>query len=397
MGRTDTGTWAKAGVAVWIGLLLALTIVTFAAPDRQSVLGYYRLGSAGFWAGTPIYTPATSFGFMYLPTFAVAFTPFELFGERPGEALWRLVSAGLLTWSLWRCARRTAPPGRAFEAFGLALLVAAMGSAAALQNGQSTTLLTAASLLAFEAAWERRPLEAAAWATLALIAKPLAIVAWLLVGATRPRTIPWLILLTGLAIALPYAVRPAPYVNSLYSDFGALMMNISPETNAPWNDFRAPFGVVGLRIAPAAAYAIRALAALATLATVWGLSRAADPYRAVIAAAALACAYMLLFNPRTELNSYVMMAASFGLAAGVLLARGDRRGGLWLAVPCIALGLPELATKTFNPWLDPLVQGVGLGALLFQLNGPRSRQRPPADPYIGPAGETTAPPPTEPA
>ncbi|TGS46871.1 hypothetical protein EN822_27705, partial [bacterium M00.F.Ca.ET.179.01.1.1] len=82
----------------------------------------------------------------------------------------------------------------------LALPVALAG----LRNGQATILLAGACWLRTLSALEGRRAETFFWATLAVIAKPTAIIMLLLAGALRPRLIPVLALAVLFALAIPY-------------------------------------------------------------------------------------------------------------------------------------------------------------------------------------------------
>ena len=71
----------------------------------------------------------------------------------------------------------------------------------------------------------------------------------------------------------------------------------------------------------------------------------------------LAALYLMLFNPRTEENSYVMLAGFTALlAAGDLLTGRDRRG--WaLALLCLLLAVENMGPvyKLTRIWFKPLV------------------------------------------
>src|SRR5260370_38834994 len=111
---------ARSGVVVWILFNLVILILVWHDPEANSVVVNYRQGALGWWAGSDIFGPGIA-GFVYLPSFAVLYTPFALLGEPWGDILWRLVSVAALTYAL--C---PAPPlylpALSFTSFGPFLL-----------------------------------------------------------------------------------------------------------------------------------------------------------------------------------------------------------------------------------------------------------------------------------
>jgi len=202
----------------------------------------------------------------------------------------------------------------------------------------STTLLTATTLLAFDAAYRRALAAAALWATLAVVAKPLGVVVWLLIGGTRPKALPWLIAFLGIALALPYAFADPHYISSQYAEFVRVLRYISPDMpkGESWSDFVAILTELDIPISHTAAYGVRAIAALITFAAVFWLTRGADYLTAVLLPAAVACSYMLLFNPRAESNTYILMAVPFGLLAAYMLRETSKVvAGRIVVVACV--------------------------------------------------------------
>jgi hypothetical protein len=85
----------------------------------------------------------------------------------------------------------------------------------------------------------------------------------------------------------------------------------------------------------------------------------------------LACSYMLLFNPRAETNTYILMAIPYSLLAAYLL-RETRQiySGVAIAAACVALGTGALGLqvmKIFDPWSKPLLLIFSIGVCCFSL------------------------------
>lgn len=342
-------------------MVIAIAVMVIIDPTKRSVSVGYMHAALRFWASEPLYNPEASTGFLYLPTFAVAYLPLTMFGLTIGDLLWRAMSLALLVFAMLRVIQRLGPKSKELELFGLGLLIGLVGAAGAVRNGQSTTLLTATTLLAFDASHDRTFAKAALWATLGVVAKPLGIVVWLLIGGTRPKALPWLIGFLAIALALPYAVASPTYVNAQYAAFVEVIRHISPDMpgGASWADFSAILTVLDIPISHAAAYGIRAIAAVVTFfATLW-LTRRTDYLTAAFLPATLACSYMLLFNPRAETNTYILMAVPFGLLAAYLLRETKpMAAGSAVVVACVGLGTGAMGRwvmDTFDPWSKPLL------------------------------------------
>ncbi|MCX6907615.1 MAG: hypothetical protein NTY01_06180, partial [Verrucomicrobia bacterium] len=92
---------------------------------------------------------------------------------------------------------------------------------------------------------------------------------------------------------------------------------------------------------------MRVLAGGAVLGVWWlGARRWADPLRAMWLYA-LAASYLMLFNPMTEANSYVIIAPAFGLWVAWALGNPETRRIGW-ALACMALSMGLLPT-VFRP------------------------------------------------
>jgi len=357
-GRRQYSLAARLGVILSSGMLIAVAVMVIIDPTKRSVSAGYMSTALEFLAGERLYSPETSAGFLYLPAFAVVYTPLTVLGLTLGDLIWRGATVALLAFAMLRVVRRLQPKCDELELFGLALLIGLVGAAGAIRNGQSTTLLAATTLLAFDAAYDRALAKAALWATLAVIAKPLGIVVWLLIGGTRPAALPWLILFLAVTLALPYAVADPAYVSAQYSQFVEVLRNISPSEEA-WADFAAILSVLDIPVSQAVAYGVRAIAAVMTFLAAFWLVRHADYLRAALFPATLACSYMLLFNPRAEPNTYILMAVPFAILAAYILRETTQvAAGRAVVVACVALGTGAMGRwvmDTFDPWSKPLL------------------------------------------
>jgi hypothetical protein len=364
---------ARLGVILAICALVVIAVMIVIDPARRAVTPVYIWAAASFFRRENFYDPQASGGFLYLPTFAALFFPMTVFGPTICNLVWRTVILVTLSFALLRAVRRLNLAAGTFEILGVTLLFAIVGAAGAVRNGQSTPLLLAATFLAFDAAYDRNFARAAIWATLAVIAKPPGIVVWLLIGGTRPQSIPWLLGALTIALLAPFALADREYVYFLYSQFFAMLSAVAPELgrSAPWTDFMAIVRASGLSLDPQVANAIRIVAAIVTFIAAFALTRKKDYLTASVMPVTLACSYMLLFNPRAETNTYILMAIPYSLLAAYLL-RETRQiySGVAIAAACVALGTGALGLqvmKIFDPWSKPLLLIFSIGVCCFSL------------------------------
>jgi alpha-1,2-mannosyltransferase len=122
---------------------------------------------------------------------------------------------------------------------------------------------------------------------------------------------------------------------------------------------------MGVEVAQPIRTGLQLVFALGTLFISWiGLQRG-GPRQGVWILTAFAACYMMLFSPRTEANTYVVLVPFVALSAAIaLLAARDRRTFLLLALLALALGSDNYG-RAFHaltsPWFKPLV------AVLFSL------------------------------
>jgi hypothetical protein len=113
---------------------------------------------------------------------------------------------------------------------------------------------------------------------------------------------------------------------------------------------------------------LRVAAALGALALAAWAGRRLRPADAAFSWLLLSCLYLLLMNPRTQEDAYLMLALPAALLAGQYLfverRRNEARGLLLL---CLALGTQAYGDLVFRPtalWLKPLLALAFAGYLI---------------------------------
>jgi hypothetical protein len=372
MARSDRMTERYAWMA-WAAMFAA-AIAVILHDSSRSVVPVYRI-AAGWWLkGMRLYELSGIGGFTYLPQAAILFTPLAVLPPAAGEVLWRLVSIAVFALSLRGFARLAErPQDPAF--FPLMTLVSIPLVWDCARNGQATLIMTGFMLLAVSDIARRRWWRATLWLALAVAIKPLAIVLVLLVLVIdRPMT--WRAATGMIVLGLsPFLTQRAAYVIEQYRACFQ-NMTISAHVGAVAHGWTSPFTalrVVGLDVPEGVQTAVRLAAAAATLALCFVARRRFDASRSAVFVYSLAALYLILFSPRTENNTYAMLAPSISaFLAAAFLAEKSVRGGATLAGIALALVASRSIERLVAPhaeqiWLSPLLASCFMLYLIVRL------------------------------
>jgi len=375
--------------SVWLGTLVVISIAvwrTAATPDTKddrTVTTNYRVAAEHFWSSQPMYSQGQH-GWLYPPQGAVVYSPFALIPSVPlGEVLWRVVITGLYAWALWKLAALTVRAIRGQSVRGAADERAAAGgvfllltagsialAAGCMRNGQMNFPLGAMFILAGAAIAEKKWWPAAIWLGLAVAAKPIAVPVVLVMGAIVPRLWWRLAVVMVGVLALPYVNPDWGYVTQQYQQALAKMREAGEPGAGVFSDLNGmlqmmPLAGSGDRSAPdpigaGAMTVLRGVMGLATLGlAALAMWKGTKRELAVLLVLTVCVCYLMLFNPRTEGNSYVMLAPL--LAAWVAVCWVARRGVAFAGIA----GLILLASahefhkdKLRTVWVRPLIAAV---------------------------------------
>lgn len=375
-------------LAIWGIYAVVIAGVVGFDDDIHSVMKIYREATANWWNGEAVYDPRPRNGYFYLPHVAMVLTPYTWFPVKAGEILWRWTLIAALAWSVWQLARVFAG-GRPRWFFLVVTVVTAAASLSAVSYGQTNALLAAFFVLAAAALGRAAWNSAALWLVLSLAAKPIGLVGCLLAGACYPRRLvvplaAGVVLLVGVTFLHP----KDNYVPEQYALF-AETMQVAQNTKKK-HRFCDIEGIVypfGVAVPDQAMDAVRVAAALVALLLALRAVRSYDTVRGAFLCMLLATVYLMLFNPRTETNSYVMLAPFVGVFAAAAAGRpGSERLFWWLLVFCVVLTVENLGPlhNIAQPWLKPaatlvfavlLVRDVASGRDPFGLPRPRDEGR----------------------
>lgn len=349
----------RIAVGLWVLFAFIVGILVAARPDKRTVTPEYRQASEKWWVGKESPYDMSQGGYLYLPQEAILYTPYQILPKRVGEPLWRWTGLALLAAGLWRVSGLMNPVcrNRLFLSATIFVIPAALSSA---RNGQVNLPLAGLMLLATADLARARWNSATLWLLLAVMLKPIALAPALLAAACfAPLR---LRLLGGFLLCLGAAwIHPDPsYVTAEYRHFWEKFLLAGQPASNTFSDFFGMLWHWGFHPSPAVISGIRAVAAVVALLLSLQLVRRfrEDAFQQAFGVMLVAVLYLMLFNPRTEENSYVMLAGFTALLAGEAILSAILSPALLLTIFTLALAVECYGYPIFpltRIWFKPLV------------------------------------------
>lgn len=301
--------------------------------NRRSVTPNYRRAVERWVNGRPLYIdaedgdpnqPIAGSGFIYPPPSLIFFLPFwGPFPDLVADLLWRWIGMGVLAYSLWRLCethvRQTAllPASSVAATVFLILTVVTIPlSWDSFRNGQITVLMTGLLVLGTVALMEQRWWWAATTFALAVIAKPIALPLLLIAAVLRPVLLPRLLVIVGLLAVAPFAMQWPAYVVEQFVACRTMLQRVKEvgDHRDEWAQLFCALKVLRLVDVPEwlRDLARILMAGVSFLAAAWVRWRTPSA-RWPFAWLTIATCYILLFNPRTENNTYALASPVYGL------------------------------------------------------------------------------------
>jgi len=316
--RSDHLAWL-----LWAILILAVSIIKARTTISHSQVFFIYSDAATRWlTGRALYDGSGA-NFIYFPQSALLFTPFANLPPLLSSLLWRAINILIFALGIRQITGlvRASQPAdiTAYDVRDPALflpvtVVSILLSWSAARYGQTTLIMAGLMMLASASLSRKRWNEAAVLLFLALAYKPLAAVMILLVIACyRPFRLPALLTFLGM-MSLPFLFQNLPYVLAQYQS------SITELRQASLLGIDQPFAQVfwllnslGITLPADWQDVLRLLMALATLGLCLSLRKRQNDRAFVVTLFALGVLYLLLFNPRTENNTYAMIGPVLGL------------------------------------------------------------------------------------
>ncbi|MFZ5833551.1 MAG: glycosyltransferase family 87 protein [Planctomycetota bacterium] len=359
------------GWLVWSGVLIGLTAFALSG-DERTVTPCYR-EAAIFWLQSHDLYNGAGDGFLYLPQAAIAFVPFALLPTAISEALWRCLSWGLFSAGVWRLAR-LARRETGCPHFVPMSFVCAPIAWVALRNGQSTCPMAGLMMLAVVDLAGARWTRSAVWLSLGLILKPLIVPLMLVVAVLhRPMRLRIAAGIAGVAL-LPFLLQHPTYALQQYvACWETLGTAYRVGDEGYWAQLFGMLKVAGVAVSPAVQSAARAVAAVATLGLCHVALKRYPAVRAHILLYSFVAIYLMLFNSRTENNTYALLAPAVAahFTHAIFVKQRFVAGSFSLACAIALFGAYEIG-KLFAPpgqavWLAPLACLAFSGPVLFEV------------------------------
>jgi len=321
--------------------MIVIAAALFRDPLARSLDPLYRDAVDSWFAGEAVYRG--SGGFNYLPPAILVYLPFSELPQPYGQILWRLIAASLLGSGLWMLMGLQERPRRErgmllLSCISLPLMLGA------LQTGQANALLAGALLHAAVGLQRRQMWRTAAWLTFGVALKPILIAPIGLAVFMTPALLLPLLVLGSAWIALPFVGMNAETVLLQYRlSLANITDSCAHVTEDRFADINGLLRGFGTFLEQPASTVVRALAGALCAVSVLavrrrhGIGPASVRYWLV-----MSTGYLMLCNPMSEANSYVMFAVPMALACWHWLGEGEsttdpRRAGLWFGWCGIAL------------------------------------------------------------
>lgn len=338
-------------VALWVIPMVVVSIMVALRPTHRTVtIDSYHYAASHWWVGQSLY--AGPGGMNYLPHFAILFGPFHALPFALGEVLWRLLAAVTLAGGLWQVVRalfHTAPE----RPFLWATLLSMPLCMSALRNGNANAQFGGVTLLAIAAILGHRWWLAAALIALLTAIKPLGIVV-LMLAPIFYAPLRWRLPVALLGLALfPFLFGRPEYVWSQYRDAWTNLQACAVVTEHRFADINGLLRTFGTPLSPGVSKLARVLAGGLTAGLWWlGARRLREPLPALWLYA-LATAYLMLFNPMNEANSFAILAPALGAWAVWFLFDPESRAARWrgwvLVGMALSMGLlPNIVRPLFG-------------------------------------------------
>jgi hypothetical protein len=342
--------------------VFAVVAALVLAGNRRSVTGNYREAAFLWLQGKDLYEGAirTGHGFLYLPQAAILFAPFAWLPLKAGEIAWRALSMAAFATGIRRYASLAGRESGA-DLFPVMTYLSVPLTFSCFRNGQSTVLIAALMMIAVADIAEERWGRAAAWLSLGFALKPLVLVLTLLSGALY-RPLRWRLLAgTAVVLAFPFLFQSPGYVVDQYrSCLAGMQATARLGLESYWAHFFGMLKVGGVSVSPSAQTGVRILAAGGTLCLCLLARRRCNAAETGVWLYALATCYLMLFNPRTENNTYAMLAPAIAAFCGRALLV-ERRTKVALALALAEVGI--LGSHQITRWITPPPRSIWLAPL----------------------------------
>jgi len=344
-----------AALLLWLAPLFVITVLVARNPSRRSAMIVYHQAADDWMAQEKLYRSPLEYN--YLPVYAPLYAPFHWLPVPVGDVLWRWMAAALIASGLWRLVRGSD------RGFLIATALALPLCLGALRNGQANALLAGLLLHVVACLQGERWKTAAALIALCIAVKPIALTLAMLAPLVY-RKLFWPLLASLIVLAaLPFAFSAPSYVLEQHRAFLNNLRVCSAVTEHRFADLNGMLRTFGLELPSSVSLVVRVAAGAAAALAWWCARRMQEPQRALWLYL-LATTYLMLFNPMTETNGYVVVVPALGLWAERMF---PQRIGWVLAGIVVAMSVFSPTRSSFKLFWYPAMTMVFFALVCVQL------------------------------
>jgi alpha-1,2-mannosyltransferase len=290
---------------LWLGVLIYLSVYTLMTSHTPASMDYYN--ASHLWLqGENIYKNG-AWAFIYFPQSALFFLPFALLPFKIGQLCWVIISTVTLALSLFSLTLLL--PFNQKKTYLFLTIVCYVVAQGSLKLGQMN--ITIASLFFFfiYAFSHKKWWLSAFLLAFALAVKPTSMIFVLLFFALyQELRIKLLVFLAGF-LALPFLFQHVDYVFAQYKNYGTLSHSMAAEhAGYIWAQlWGVIYFIAKVGVPTSITYPFSAFIGLVILLLGYYSKKYFSFKHSIFYVYTLGAIYLMLFNPRTESNDYIIL------------------------------------------------------------------------------------------
>ena len=307
MNLTRFLTYKKINISVWILVACYLVSYSLFSKDTHVSALYYHV--AHNWLNSQNLYSGGIWSFLYFPQSAILYIPYAILPFKVSEVAWRLTNVILLATCLWKIVNFTPISNR--NKFCILLTLAgytvAMGS---LREGQMTITIAALLIYSITLLLNNKWWECSILLILAIAIKPISVIyvgtVFILYKPLRLK----LIILFVLALILPFICQHPSYALQQYKNFYLVIHNavIGTQGGSNWAQlFSLIYNIFHIKIPNIISYPVRVVAGALIVIALYAYKKTYNTKFFLLLLLTFTGAYLMLFNPRTESNDYIIL------------------------------------------------------------------------------------------